>query len=437
MITNGLNCRKDPSIVGKLVENFCAVSEGINYAHLIYRDQPKNLYILNVMIKCMPFDKAIKLFTNETVNLVFDEFTYIFVLGTCARSSSSDSLSAGKQIHTRIFKIGFVSDITIQTTAINFYAKNGDLISARKMFDEMPVRTSATWNAMITGYCSQGKTLTSNAHQALMLFRKMLLESCSVKPTDVTLVGVLSACSRLGILATGISVHGFIHKTIYVPEDDIFISTGLVDMYSKCGCIRSAESVFKRMKEKNVLTWTSMVAGLALHGQGKEALEMLSSMETDNVKPNAVTFTNLLFGCCHSGLVEEGLYLFNNMSSKFGIEPQIQHYGCIVDLLGRAGRIKETYEFIIGMKIEPDEILWRSLLGSCKIHGDVVMGEKVGKLLLKLQSRRGKMETSSSCEDFIALSNVYAEAERWDDVVVVREMMKIKGIQTKPGCSFV
>lgn len=324
---------------------------------------------------------------------------------------------------------------------IHFYAINKDVGIARKVFDEMCVRNSVTWNAMIAGYCSQsGKVAQRYARDSLELFRGMLVESTNseVKPTDTTMVCLLSAASQLGVHETGSCVHAYIEKTIDSPENDLFIGTGLVNMYSKCGCINSASSVFKQMKQRNVLTWTAMATGLAVHGRGKEALELLDAMGTHGVKPNAVTFTSLLSACCHGGLIEEGLHLFHVMERKFGVVPQMQHYGCIVDLLGRSGHLREAYDLILGMPVEPDGVLWRSLLSSCLVHGDVQMGERVGKLLVERQG--GESSDDEWCvgsEDFVALSNVYASAERWGDVEAVREEMKIKGIENKAGCSSV
>nr|XP_023907431.1 pentatricopeptide repeat-containing protein At3g18970-like isoform X2 [Quercus suber]XP_023907503.1 pentatricopeptide repeat-containing protein At3g18970-like isoform X2 [Quercus suber] len=301
----------------------------------------------------------------------------------------------------------------------------------------MVVRSNVTWNAMFTGYCTQRERTKEYARDAFVLFQDMLTGVCGVKPTDTTMVCVLSMASHLGVLESGACVHGYIEKTVCVPENDVFIGTGLVDMYAKCGCLESALSVFWQMNEKNVLTWTAMLTGLAIHGRAKEALELLDSMGASGIKPNVVTFTSLLSACCHVGLVEEGIHLFDKMRNKFGVLPVMQHYGCMVDLLGRAGHLKEAYEFIMGMQIEPDAIIWRSLLSSCKVHGDVIMGEKVGKLLLQLQPEKSDANLTVRSEDFVALSNVYATAERWGEVEMVRKEMKVKGIDNKPGCSSV
>ncbi|KAL8095365.1 hypothetical protein AgCh_036731 [Apium graveolens] len=325
----------------------------------------------------------------------------------------------------------------VQTTAVHFYGKSGEIGSAHKVFDEMSVRSRETWNAMISGYCSQRERVVGNASWVgLSLFCDML--GGGLKPDGTTVVCVLSAVSQLGVLESGICVHGYVEKMLFEPENDVYVGTGLVDMYSKCGCVDSAMWIFERMKERNVLTWTAMTSGLAIHGRGKEAMEFLDRMEGHGIVPNAVTFTSLLSACCHSGLVEEGLSLFYSME-RFGVVPKRQHYGCIVDLLGRAGHLEEAYNFIDNMQVERDAILWRSLLSACNVHGDLLTGEKVRQVLLHMQTEQITMcsgDVADMSEDYIALSNMYALADRWDDVKIVREEMKFKGYETKPGLSY-
>ncbi|KAK7272264.1 hypothetical protein RJT34_28748 [Clitoria ternatea] len=438
LVTNGL---KSPIFLAKLIEHYCGSPHQhiANDAHLVFRyfNWP-DLFLFNTLIRCVQPSDSIIVFQNEFSRgvICFDDYTYKFVLGACARSPSTSTLWVGRQLHALIVKHGVGSNILVPTTQIYFYASNKDIISARRLFDEMPNRSSVTWNAMITGYCSLKEGKKEYALNALFLFNDMLVDVSGIKPTDTTIVSVLSAVSQMGMLETGACIHGFAEKTVCTPEDDVFIGTGLVDMYSKCGCLNSALSVFWGMKQKNILTWTAMATGLAIHGKGKKALEVLYKMGAYAVKPNEATFTSLLSACCHGGLVEEGLELFREMKRKFGVTPQIQHYGCVVDLLGRAGKLKEAYDFIMGMPINPDAVIWRSLLGACKIHGDVVMGEKVGKFLLQLEEQ-SCAELPPKSEDYVALSNVYALAERWEDVETVRKKMKAKSILNKAGSSSV
>lgn len=437
LIANGL---KSPSVLAKLVESYNAVSssQGTHYAYLILNHfETPNVYLLNVLIRSAPPRQSILVFSSyvSNENIIFDDFTFIFVLGACVRSDSASW--EGKQIHSMILKRGFLSNIMIQTTIIHFYGSLKDINLARKLFEEMPHRNSVSYNAMITGYCSHKERNSVYAKEGFVLFREMLIDNSGAKPTDTTIVCVLSLISNMGVLESGICLHGYIEKTVLSPEYDVFLGTSLIDMYSKCGCLRNAFSMFNVMKERNVLTWTAMMTGLAIHGRGEESLNLLNLMAAYNLRPNEVTFTCLLSACCHSGLLEEGLLLFHMMESKFKIKSRIQHYGCIVDLLGRAGHLKEAYEFINEMRIEGDAILWRSLLSACKVHGDVLMAEKVGKLLLKVKPTVVGLDFKSSTEDYVALSNFYASAEKWTDVEMVRWAIKDKGRETRPGCSFV
>ncbi|XVE62814.1 hypothetical protein DITRI_Ditri06bG0150100 [Diplodiscus trichospermus] len=433
---------KEPSYFAKLIENYCFSPSSLNtqYAHLIFKHfETQSLFLFNTLLRCSKPKDSIHTFSNwvSKGHLVFDDFTFIFVLGACARSLSLSTLWFGRQIHVKALKLGVVSNLLVKTTLIHFYANNKNIFSARKVFDEMTERSSVTWNAMIKGYCSQRGRAKECCREALMLFRDMLNDVSGVNPNDSTMVCVLSACSQLGELYGGACVHGFIEKSIFGPEHDVFIGTGLVDMYAKCGNIDSALCIFKLMSFKNVLTWTAMGTGLAIHGRGKEALELLDAMEDYDIKPNPVTFTSLFSACCHAGLVEEGLHLFHNMRSRFGLKPQIQHYGCIVDLLGKAGHLNEAYDVIIEMPMKPDAILWRSLLSACNVHGDVAMAERVGNILFRLEPPKSSAHMPLTSEDYVALSNIYASAGRWQQVEMVRKKMKLKRVENKPGRSFI
>ena len=438
LILTGL---KSSSTLAKLIEHhFHLFRRQIpSYAHLILNHETHNqLFLLNTLIKCSSPRDSVLLFAKyiSGSSIVFDDHTFIFAFGACARSSSLSALHEGKQIHARAIKHGFMLNLLVSTTTIHFYTRNGHICYARKVFDEMLVRSDATWNALISGYSSQKVNLIENSFNALVTFKNMLANDY-VKPNGKTVVCVLSAVSQLGSLGTGFSVHGYVVKTINSPEKDVYIGTGLIDMYSKCGCISIASKVFGMVKEKNVLTWTAMVTGLAYHGKGKEAIELLLAMKKCHVLPNAVTFTSILTACCHTGLVEEGLHLFHKMETEFGFAPEIEHYGCVVDLLGKAGHLREAYDFIVAIPGETNPVLWRSLLGSCRLHEDVVMGEEVGKILVQLEAEVCHGDEKAPSKDYVGLSNVYALAKRWEDVGSVRGEMRIKGLKIKSGHSVV
>ncbi|XP_048332805.2 pentatricopeptide repeat-containing protein At3g18970-like [Ziziphus jujuba] len=331
LIINGLN---SPSILAKLIQQYYTLPDPQsiqNYAYSVFKhfDKP-NLFLFNTLIRCSQPKESILVFADwvSRGDLVFDHFTYIFILGACARSPSMPTLWVGRQTHAQMLKRGTMSNNLLQTIAIHFYASNKDVSSAWRMFDKMIVRNSSTWNVMIKGYCSQREI----AREALVLFRGMLEDDCGVKPTDTTMVCILSAASQLGVLETGACVHGYIEKTIPFPENDVFIGTGLINMYSKCGCLDSALTIFMTMEEKHILIWTAMATGLAIHGKGKEALKLFDEMDAYGVKPNSMTFTSLLSACCHGGLVEEGLHFFfffdslrlKQISNRYVLEIKIE-----------------------------------------------------------------------------------------------------------------
>ncbi|CAN0920405.1 Pentatricopeptide repeat-containing protein At3g18970 [Linum grandiflorum] len=435
LITNRLT---SPSLLARLLQQYCVSASDTRQAHSILATfHYPNLFLFNTLLRCTHPKDSMRLFTTwiSKDELVIDELTYLYVLGSCVRSPSSSSLCLGRQIQGRALKHGFLSNMVVSTTLIHFYGETRDVASARKVFDEMPEKSVVTWNAMVTGYCSQREKekAIDYAYDALALFKDMLVGETVQKPNDTTVVCVLSSCSQLGMLEVGACIHGYLEKTICMLEMDVYIGTGLVDLYSKCGCLDSGLQVFNVMRVKNVLTWTAMATGLAIHGKGKEAMEVFEAMAGSGVQPNLVTFTSLLSACCHAGLVEEGLCLFEMMQVKWRLQPGLQHYGCIVDLLGKAGYLREAYRFIKGMPVAADGVLWRSLLSSSIVHGDVELGEEIGKILLQLHQ-----ETRNSSDDYVALSNVYASAERWKEVEKVRSVMKVKSIAVnRPGSSFV
>ncbi|XP_010921855.1 pentatricopeptide repeat-containing protein At5g66520 [Elaeis guineensis] len=302
------------------------------------------------------------------------------------------------------------------TSMITGFAYTGDVVLARSFFDEMPERDLISWNAMISGYVQNRKPL-----MALDLFCQMMSEN--LKPNRVTVVSVLSACSSAGALDTGKWIHVYINKSKF--HLDPFLGSALVDMYSKCGAVEFASDVFESLTEKNTCTWNAMINGLAMNGQAEKALDVFSQMQLDRrVLPDEVTFVGVLLACSHGGFVEEGRKHFYSMTRKYGVRLVVEHYACMVDLLGRCGFLQEAEEIIRNMSIKPDVVIWRALLGGCRIHKDVELAERVVL----------EMETHGS-GDYVLLSNLYASVGKWEDVEKVRRIMKDKGIEKTPGCS--
>eukprot|EP01018_Ginkgo_biloba_P002600 Gb_38500 [translate_table: standard] len=300
------------------------------------------------------------------------------------------------------------------------YAQNGHVDKAVKVFQEMPERNIVSWTVMIAGYAQNGHN-----EEALKFFQQMQL--AGVKPDSKTFASVLPACANLAALEQGIEIHNEIIRNGF--ETDIFLLNALVDMYAKCGIIQKARDLFDRMHQRNTYSWTSIIAGYALHGCGKEALKLFEQMEKSGITPDQVTFVCVLSACCHAGLVDEGWHYFHRMSQYYHIMPAMEHYGCMVDLLGRAGRLNEALDFIYKMPIKPDATVWGCLLGACRIHNCIELGERVADHFLELDRKNSA--------PYVLLSNMYAAAGRWNDIEMVRKKMKDRKVKKTPGCSWI
>ncbi|KAE8661334.1 Pentatricopeptide repeat-containing protein [Hibiscus syriacus] len=294
------------------------------------------------------------------------------------------------------------------------------IVDAKKVFDEMWERTVVSWNAVITA-CVEN----SYFEDALGYFVKM--RDCGFDMDETTMVIMHSAFAELGFLTLGRLFHlQIIQRGLLL---NIQLGTALVDMYAKSGDVRYASRVFKRMKEKNVWTWSAMILGFAQHGFAKEALELFTEMKRSSfIRPNYVTFLGVLCACSHAGLVDDGFRYFHEMEHVHGIKPMMNHYGAIVDILGRAGRLKDAYTFINKMPIEPDPVLWRTLLSACSVHsvtGTDDVGDNVKKRLLELEPRRAG--------NLVMVANMYAESGMWDRAASVRRFMKDGGLKKMAG----
>ncbi|KAF6144500.1 hypothetical protein GIB67_013144 [Kingdonia uniflora] len=356
-------------------------------------------------------------FYKKLINRGFptpNSFTLAFVLKACANICA---VLEGKQIHTHVVRMGLGFSPFVQTGLVNFYAKCGEIVLAKNMFDEIPERNVVAWSTMISGYARMGLV-----NEALGLFREMQI--AGVLPDEVTMVSVITACAASGALDLGEWVHAFIDK--YVIKVDLELSTALVNMYARCGCIERSKKMFDEMPKRDTKAWSSMIVGLAIHGMAEDALEVYSRMLEDNVKPNQVTFIGVLSACAHSGLLNEGWRYWTSMA-EFRIEPLMEHYGCMVDLLCRSGHVEDAYEFVQTMHISPNPIIWRTLLMGCKKKVNLDKGEIAAQRLLQLEPLNP--------ENYVLLSNLYAASSQWEKVTSVRKKMKENGMKTNPGCS--
>ncbi|CAA7409142.1 unnamed protein product [Spirodela intermedia] len=311
--------------------------------------------------------------------------------------------------------------VTINTM-ISGYAKQGEISRARLLFEEMPERDIASWSAMIGGYVGQGEWA-----QAFRLFRELMWAE-ELKPDQSTLVTLLSCCAaRASTRLLGKSIHAYSQKS--GMEINVQLGTALVDMYAKSGCLRSANLVFHRMPDKNVMPWSAMICGLATHGRGEEAMAFFRRMKEQGVRPNEITFTGVLNACCHAGLVEEGKKNFHAMTEEYGLTAGVHHYGCVVDLLGKAGLLEEAYDLVRKMKVEPNIVILTSLLASCKTHRNLAVAEKLIERVL------GMANPDVDGGVYALVSDLYALGGRWGDAERIRTLMDRDSVKKRRGFS--
>lgn len=351
-----------------------------------------------------------------------NKLTFPFLLKCCAVGSA---LSEGKQVHADAVKFGLDSDVYVGNNLINFYGRCKKILDARKVFDEMPERTPVSWNSVITA-CVENLWLRDGVEY----FLKM--RGSGFEPDETSMVLMLSACAELGYLSLGRWVHCQVVLRGMVLSCQL--GTALVDMYGKSGALGYARLVFERMEKRNVLTWSAMILGLAQHGFAEEALSLFEMMSEnhDNIRPNYVTYLGVLCACSHAGMVDEGYRYFREMEYVHGIKPLMVHYGAMVDIYGRAGLLREAYEFIQSMPVNPDPIVWRTLLSACSVHDAhdrTGIGDKVRKELLLVEPRRGG--------NLVIVANMYAEAGMWERAANVRRVMRDGGMKKMAGESCV
>lgn len=344
-----------------------------------------------------------------------DEFTFSTILCAC---SSVSALTDGRKIHANIVEQRFESDVVVATALIEMYNKCGCLEDARKVFDRIYQKTVYAWTAMI-GACTQH----GEGKEALQLFQHM--QQNRVKPDEITFANVLGACASLSALAEGKAIHLLARNQGY--ESDIVVGATLVNMYSKCGSLTDAQIVFDNMHYKDVVSWNAMVAAYTQHGLVEKVLHLFSKMQADGVKPNGITFMCILSACSRAGLVDQGCHYFDSMTDVYGIIPTVEHYGCMIDLFGRSGRLKEAEDVIRKMPFEPSALVWETLLGACQIYGDVERGKRAAEHVIQLDILKDS--------PYVLLSNIYAAEGRWDDVAKVRKTMSDLGVKKIPGFS--
>ncbi|OMP10943.1 hypothetical protein COLO4_04141 [Corchorus olitorius] len=425
----------------------------MDYAKLVFsQTHNPNILLFNSMIKGYslngPFEEAITLFSSIKADWISpDEYTFSPLLKAC---SGLSDVRIGQCIHGEVIKSGFEHFGSVQIGIVELYSASGRMEEAEKMFDGMSQRDVIIWNLMIRGYCKRGDVgmglnlfrqmsersvvswnsiisglAQSGRHsEALALFDEM--RETSFQPDEATLVIVLPICAHLGVVDVGRWIHSYAESS-KLYHNVISVGNALVDFYSKCGNLETALQIFSNMRSKNIVSWNAMISGLAFNGKGELGVELFEEMMNKGERPNDATFLAVLTCCAHAGLVEKGQELFTSMSKKYSIDPKLEHYGCMVDLLGRSGCVRMAYELIRSMHIMPNATLWGALLSACRTYGELELAEVAVKELINLEPWNSG--------NYVLLSNIYAEEGKWNEVENVRVLMREKNVKKAIGQS--
>ena len=356
-------------------------------------------------------------------------------------SVSCELFSDTEGMHGYVIKRGLDRDKYVQNALMDMYSRMGKIEISKYIFNCMEQRDIVSWNTLITGYvisgCHDLALNLLNQMQRVELERyggdDCVDENRILKPNSVTLMTVLPGCSVLAALAKGKEIHAYAVR--HLLASDVAVGSALVDMYGKCGCLNLSRRVFDLMPIKNVITWNVLIMAYGMHGKGEEAFEIFKNLATEGekniiLKPTQVTFIAVFAACSHSGMVNEGLHLFHRMKEDHRVEPAPDHYACVVDLLGRAGRVEEAFELINTMPPEFDKKdAWSSLLGACRMHHNVEIGEIAANNLFHLEP--------NVASHYVLLSNIYSSAGLWGKAMEIRKKMKEMGVRKEPGCSWI
>ncbi|KAL9244442.1 hypothetical protein vseg_018217 [Gypsophila vaccaria] len=391
-------------------------------ARMVFDEMPdRNVATWNAMVTGMiQFEKneeGLRLFLEMQRDGFFpDEFALGSVLRGCAGLSA---LGFGRQVHGYVAKSGYVMRSIVGSALANMYMRCRSLEEGLRVIREMPVQNVVSCNTLIAGLaqnmCPEG---------ALEQYSRM--RKAGFQPDRITFVSVLSSCSDLATLGQGQQIHAEVIKRGDNLVDGVVSS--LISMYSKCGCLEDSIKAFKKRKEEDIVLWTSMIAAYGFHGKGEQVIELFNQMEREEMKPNEVTFLSLLYACSHCGLKDEGLEFLDLMVKKYGLNPSVEHYTCIVDLLGRSGNLSKAEEIIRTMPVKPDHVIWKVLLSACKMHKNADMASRIAKEVMDL----GSLDAAS----YVLLANIQASAKRWEEVSTMRKAMKDLRVKKEPGVSW-
>ncbi|CAH9110018.1 unnamed protein product [Cuscuta europaea] len=392
-------------------------------AHKVFDGLPeKNVVswtsIMGAYVAFGRFREAVVLFCRCVgMGLVPDSFILVRVLSACGHLGD---IGTGEWVHKYILDTCGRMNVFVGTSLVDMYSKCGNMEKARHVFEEMSEKDIVSWSAMIQGYAANGLP-----KEALDLFYRMQRSNMSLD--CYSMVGVLSACGRLGALNVGILASNLIDKKEFHLNP--VLGTSLIDMYARCGEMNFAWAVFKEMKVRDCVVWNAMISGLAMHGHVRSSFSCFAQLEKHGIPPDGNTFMGLLCACTHAGLLNEGRRFFDSMVQLYFLKHDIQHYGCMVDLLGRAGRLEEAHSLITRMPMKANAVIWGALLAGCRLYRDTKLAEHVLKELIKLEPW--------NCGNYVLLANIYSADRKWNDSEKIRSDMNKMKIQKLPACSWI
>ncbi|KAK9274025.1 hypothetical protein L1049_018839 [Liquidambar formosana] len=432
-------------LVTKMVD-VCNTNGETEYASSLFKQviEP-NMFLYNAMIRAYTHNHIYILAINVYKQMlrhpaaetpIFpDKFTFPFVIKSCAGLTFHH---LGKQVHAHVCKFGEKSNIVAENSLIDMYTKCNNLIDAQRVFEEMSDRDAVSWNSLISGHLRLGQMSSARAlfeeipdktvvswtamisgysrigcyANALDVFHQM--QRAGIKPDEISIIAVLPACAQVGALELGKWIHIYADKNRFLQKT--CVCNALIEMYAKCGSISQAWQLFDQMSDRDVISWSTMIVGLANHGKAREGIKLFQEMQRAKVEPNGVTFLGLLLACTHVGFLNEGLMYFDSMRTDYHIKPEIEHYGCLIDLLGRSGHLDQALERIQKMPMKPDSKIWGSLLSSCRTHCNLEIAVTAMEHLLELEP--------DDTGNYVLLSNIYADLGKWDGVSSMRKLIR-------------
>ncbi|XAR63352.1 hypothetical protein NMG60_11023260 [Bertholletia excelsa] len=418
MIRNGFECDTTAS---NILINMYAKCGNLSASRYVFdRIKCEDLVSWNSLISgCIQngcYKEATWLFNKMKIQLKPDSITYLMLLSMAGQLVNIDH---GKEVHCDIIKLGFDSYVVLGNALIDMYAKCGKMEDSFEQFENMRARDIVTWNSIITA-CVHSE----DCNLGFRMLGRMRIEM--MMPDLATMLATLPMCSLVAAKQQGKEIHGCIFKLGF--ESDIPVGNALIEMYSKCGSLRHAVSVFDHMKTKDVVTWTSLISAYGMYGEGTKALRAFEEMEAAGIAPDHIAFVAIIFACSHCGLVDEGRACFDRMKKDYNIEPNIEHYASVVDLLSRSGLLAEAEEFILAMPLKPDASIWGTLLSGCRASGNVKVAERASERIIELNS--------GDTGYYVLVSNVYAALGKWEKVRTVRKSLRNKGLKKYRGCSW-